>query len=184
MSINRTMTALADEVRELSGKTGKLTLENMTDEVASGNGTISDQTDLIAQIAQALEGKAAGGGVCAPATISGVNLHDTTADTPNTYLQGSTLKAYNGWATTDFIPVEDGKFYLAYSTSTIDTKYCSKFNENKGGATSLSGVINCTNKNRPVFLLGHNGYYRFSGTTSQINALEFYEVVNFHWEVT
>lgn len=62
MSINSTMTALADEVRELSGKTGKLTLENMTDEVASGNGTISDQTALIAQISQALEGKAAGGG--------------------------------------------------------------------------------------------------------------------------
>lgn len=61
MSINSTMTALADEVRELSGKTGKLTLGNMTDEVASGNETISDQTSLIAQISAALEGKASGG---------------------------------------------------------------------------------------------------------------------------
>lgn len=66
MSINSTMTALADEVRELSGKTGKLTLENMTDEVASGNETISDQTALIAQISAALEGKASGGGVGKP----------------------------------------------------------------------------------------------------------------------
>ena len=61
MSVNSTMTALADEVRELSGKTGKLTLENMTDEVASGNETISDQASLIAQISAALEGKASGG---------------------------------------------------------------------------------------------------------------------------
>lgn len=123
------------------------------------------------------------GGNGAPTTISGVNLHDTVTDTPNTYLQGSTLKEYNGWTTTDFIPVEDGKFYLAYSTSKIDAKYCSEFDENKGGAAALTGVINCTNKNKPVFLIGHNGYFRFSGTAAQIAALEFYEVVNLNWEV-
>lgn len=62
MSINSTMTALADEVRELSGKTGKLTLAEMTTEVADGNANIADQTSLIAQIQTALEGKTASGG--------------------------------------------------------------------------------------------------------------------------
>lgn len=61
MSVKSTLTALADEVRELSGKTEKLTLAGMTTEVAGGNAEISDQKVLIAQIAQALEGKAAGG---------------------------------------------------------------------------------------------------------------------------
>lgn len=124
-----------------------------------------------------------GGGVSEPATISGINLHDTETDIPNTYLQGSTVKTYNGWTTTDFIPVEDGKFYLAYSVSAIDSKYCSKFNAEKAGASALSGIINCTNKNRPIFLSGHDGYFRFSGTAAQIAALEFYEVINFNWEV-
>ena len=115
--------------------------------------------------------------------ISGINLHDATTDIPNTYLSGATLAEYGGWTTTDFIRVEDGKFYLAYSTSEIVANYCSKFNSNKGGAASLSGQMNCTDKNRPIFLSGHDGYFRFSGTDSQISSLEFYEVVNFNWEV-
>ena len=62
MSVQTVMTALADEVRELSGESGALSLEGMTDKLSESNGTISDQFDLITQIAEALEGKAAGGG--------------------------------------------------------------------------------------------------------------------------
>lgn len=123
-----------------------------------------------------------GGGVPDPTTISGINLHDTEADIPNTYLNVATVIAYNGWTTTDFIPVEEGKFYLAYSTSKINPKYCSKFNANKGNAVALSVEINCTDKNIPIFITGHDGYLRFSGTDAQINDLEFYEVINFNWE--
>jgi hypothetical protein len=123
------------------------------------------------------------GGGGAPTTISGVNLHDTATDTPNTYLQGSTVKPYNAWATTDFIPVEAGKYYLAYSVSAIDSKYCSQFNADKTSAKSLVGIINCSDKNQPIFMVGHDGYFRFSGTNAQIAALEFYEVVNFNWRV-
>lgn len=123
------------------------------------------------------------GGAAPPATISGNNLHDATTDTKNTYLQGNTLKAYNGWSVTDYIPVEAGKFYLAYSTSSIDSKYCSKFNASKGYVSALSGTINCTNKAQPLIITGHDGYFRFSGAAAQIAALEFYEIINFRWEV-
>ena len=124
-----------------------------------------------------------GGSVTEPSTISGINLHNKETDIPNTYLSGATVLEYNGWTTTDFIPVEEGKFYLVYSTSEFDTRYCSKFDANKENAKVLSGTINCTDKNKPLFIQGNGGYFRFSGLSSQINALEFYEVINFDWKV-
>ena len=124
-----------------------------------------------------------GGSVSEPSTISGINLHNTETDIPNTYLSGAAVIEYNDWITTDFIPVEEGKFYFVYSISAIDPKYCSKFDANKENAKVLSGTINCTDKNKPLFIQGHDGYFRFSGVSSQINALEFYEVINFDWKV-
>ena len=124
-----------------------------------------------------------GGSVSEPATISGINLHNAETDIPNTYLNGATVIAYNGWKTTDFIPVEEGKFYFVFSVSAVDSKYCSKFDANKENAKSLSGTINCTDKNKPMFIQGHDGYFRFSGPNSQVSALEFYEVINFDWKV-
>lgn len=56
------LTALADEIRTLSGTTDKLGLEVMTSNVETANAKIDTQADLISQIASALEGKAAGSG--------------------------------------------------------------------------------------------------------------------------
>ena len=123
-----------------------------------------------------------GGSVNKPTTISGINLHNAETDIPNTYLSGATVIAFNGWITTDFIPVENGKFYLIYSTSEINPQYCSEFNANKELA-KLMKFTTCTNKNRPSIISGHDGYFRFSGPDAKINALEFYEVINFNWEV-
>ena len=123
-----------------------------------------------------------GGGVNKPATISGINLHNAETDIPNTYLDWDKLIAFNGWITTDFIPVENGKFYLIYSRNIINPQYCSEFNANKETTKRLN-FTTCTNKNRPSIISGHDGYFRFSGTDEQINALEFYEVINFNWKV-
>lgn len=77
MSINSKMTALADEIRELSGTTTAKSLDTMTSDVDAANAEIAEQTELLAQIATALEGKVGGsGGVTLPDLSNPANASD------------------------------------------------------------------------------------------------------------
>ena len=62
MTINEKMTAIADEVRALSGATDTLNLDEMASHTKEANTEIEKQGELIAQIQEALQGKASGGG--------------------------------------------------------------------------------------------------------------------------
>lgn len=54
---------LADSIKTLKGSDADITLVGMEDTVENANASIENQADLIAQISDALENKAAGGGV-------------------------------------------------------------------------------------------------------------------------
>lgn len=62
VSVNSKMTALANEVRELSGTSGKLGLDAMTTQLGDVNDEVSSQVALLAQAVAALNGKTAGSG--------------------------------------------------------------------------------------------------------------------------
>lgn len=62
MSINSKMTALADEIRVLSGTTEAMGLDTMTEHIGDANTDVAAEASLIEQIASALEGKAGGSG--------------------------------------------------------------------------------------------------------------------------
>ena len=80
MSVNTKMTAIADEIRELSGTTDTMGLDAMASNVNEANIEVNNQANLIAQIADVLEGKAAGGNVSEFSTVTlrlaDVNLSD------------------------------------------------------------------------------------------------------------
>lgn len=61
MSVNTKMTAIADEIRTLSGTTGTMGLDAMATNVNSANTKVDSQSDLLAQIVAALEAKGANG---------------------------------------------------------------------------------------------------------------------------
>lgn len=82
MSVNSKMTALANQVRDLSGTTNKKGIVAMATDVQSANSEIAEQLDLINQITSALIGKASGGGDSEPCLLS------LELDGPCEYFQG------------------------------------------------------------------------------------------------
>lgn len=65
MSVHSKMTALADEIRELSGTTTTKSIDAMTSDVSAANDEVVEQADLIAQIKSAVDSlpNTGGGGV-------------------------------------------------------------------------------------------------------------------------
>ena len=81
MSVNTKMTTIADEVRELSGATGKLGLDAIATNLGNANDEVDNQSSLLEQALALLDGKAAGGGGITPEgtiTITENGTHNVT----------------------------------------------------------------------------------------------------------
>jgi hypothetical protein len=69
--VNEKMTALADEVRELTGTTSDKGIDDMTSDLNEANAEVAAQTSLIEQLSTALEGKT---------VVSGEDVSAETSD--------------------------------------------------------------------------------------------------------
>lgn len=141
-----TLTALADEVRELSGITDKISVDDMTSNLGEANSEVDNQTDLIAQITTALEGKAGGSGsepelqskTVTPTTSSQTVTADTGYDgldtvtvnaIPSTYVKPTSTKA-----ATTYTPSTSNQTIVAGT-------YCSGAQTIKGDANLIPANI-------------------------------------------
>lgn len=89
-TINEKMTALADEIRELSGTTTTKSIDTMTTDVGAANTEITSQTELITQIKSVVDnlpeaGSSSTGESTGGLTVASVTISLSAADIPAVY---------------------------------------------------------------------------------------------------
>ena len=109
MSVNEKMTAIADEIRELSGTTEAMGLDAMANNVSNANIEIANQEELLAEIASALEEKIAGG-ANEPDSYFAVEQHFYTYDSSD---------PFGGIIGVEFFPFKSGMTWGDYLNSPL-----------------------------------------------------------------
>ena len=148
MSVNTKMTAIANEIRELSGTTDTMGLDTMANYVGEANSEIGGQEDLIAQIASALEEKAAGGG---STTIDDVSKK--IIDGTITNVEDNDVKIIRGYA-----------FYKCSSLTSINFPVCTSIGNGAFQYCSSLALINF-----PACTTIDNGAFQYCSSLTSIN---------------
>lgn len=111
MSLNEKMTALADEIRELSGTTTKKGIDAMTADVNAANTEVGEQADLIAQIMAKVNSlPAAGSGGEQPTLFTpSITLQSVSSELTISDDNGGFVNGYNIYANDELIAVSTSK---------------------------------------------------------------------------
>lgn len=108
--------------------------------------------------------------------VSAQNLHDAATDTDGCYLSNGAVTSYNGWATTDFIPVTQDTLY-SLSGCNLAGQYCFFYDADQkklqSMGSSTGGVSNIENTYMLV-RAPQDGFMRLSGVTAEVEKLEVF----------
>ena len=131
MSVNTKMTAIADEIRELSGTTDPMGLDVMATNVQEANTEISDQSGIIEQIGYALLGKTRSGNIV---PVRGVDYW-TEEDLEDIVQQVITTLGTPVFGTVD----NDNNIIL--SGNLVDSNYTIKYESADGEMITIGELI-------------------------------------------
>ena len=142
MTINEKMTAIADEVRALSGATDTLNLDEMASHTKNANTEIIRQEELIARIQEALQGKMIGG--------SGVGILDIQKTNTVGLVDVYTIALTNG--STYTFTVTNGKDGIDGKLTEEQVELLDKFSEwyDKEHHVNMTGVFTATIDSKKV----------------------------------
>lgn len=164
MSVNSKMTAIADEIRTLSGTTGTMGLDAMASNVSTANDEVNSQTDLIAQITTALEGKAGGSG-------SGDASVETCTVNISCFNEITAL-AYTTYENGEIVANGDNSFYQ--KSCTLNNVVC-------GSAIFVTNVYNMNGAsvsggaNIVAYINTAGGVFRAPLTAGAIGSIDIYD---------
>ena len=104
------------------------------------------------------------------------NLHDSSEDVPNTYINGSTQSSYNGWTSTGYIPVKPNTYYRV--TNTPGNNYNAFYKSDKTAAKSSLVIPSVSNSDGYTLIktTSTTAYIRMSGASSGVSRYGIYEV--------
>lgn len=106
------------------------------------------------------------------------NLHDTSEDVANTYINGSTETSYNNWTSTGYIPVKPNTWYVVKNFP--GNNYNALYKSDKTAEKASLVVPRSTGTDNYGFIktTANTAYIRMSGATADVSKYEIYETAN------
>lgn len=106
------------------------------------------------------------------------NLHDTSEDVANTYINGSTETSYNNWTSTGYIPVKPNTWYVVKNFP--GNNYNALYKSDKTAEKASLVVPRSTGTDNYGFIktTSNTAYIRMSGATAGVSEYEIYETAN------
>lgn len=106
------------------------------------------------------------------------NLHDTSEDVANTYINGSIETSYNNWTSTGYIPVKPNTWYVVKNFP--GNNYNALYKSDKTAEKASLVVPRSTGTDNYGFIktTSNTAYIRMSGATADVSKYEIYETAN------